>query len=68
MVRAAVEMGNFVSTVTSGKWWRIKKRYLRLSMDKGYSIKKRRELDNVVVRPSVAPLLWPSVGVKPNTW
>jgi hypothetical protein len=51
MVGAAVQMGNFMSMVNSGKWWRIKNRYLSLLMDKGYKVKKKRELDNVVAKP-----------------
>jgi hypothetical protein len=51
MVKAVVQMGNFMSMVTSGKWWRIKKRYMSLSMDRGYRVKKKGELHNVVLRP-----------------
>ncbi len=51
MVGATIQMGNFMSMVNSGKWWRIKKRYLSLSMDKGYRVKKKRKLDNVIVKP-----------------
>jgi hypothetical protein len=35
MVRAAIQVGNFMSMVISGKWWRIKKRYLSLLLDRG---------------------------------
>jgi hypothetical protein len=28
MVRAAIQVGNFMSMVTSGEWWRIKKKYM----------------------------------------
>ncbi len=51
MVKAVAQMGNFMSMVTSGKWGRIKKRYMSLLMDRGYKVKKKRELHNVVVKP-----------------
>jgi hypothetical protein len=51
MVRPTAQMGNFMNMVISGKWWKIKKRYMSLSMDRGYKVKKKRELHNVVVRP-----------------
>jgi hypothetical protein len=35
MVRAAIQVGNFMSLVISGERWRIKKRYLSLSLDRG---------------------------------
>jgi len=35
MVGAIVQMGNFMSMATSGKWWKIKNKYLNLLLDRG---------------------------------
>jgi hypothetical protein len=35
MIGVAIQVGNFMSMVTSGEWWKIKKRYLSLSLDRG---------------------------------
>jgi hypothetical protein len=40
MIRAIAQVGNFVSMVINGKWWRIKKKYLNLSLDKKDRSKK----------------------------
>ncbi len=35
MVGAVVQVGNFMSMVTSGEWWKIKNRYLNLLLNRG---------------------------------
>jgi hypothetical protein len=41
MVRAAAQVGNFMSMVINGEWWSFKKRYLSLSLDRGDRNRKK---------------------------
>jgi hypothetical protein len=43
VVRAIAQVGNFVSMVTSGEWWKIKKRYLSSSLDNGNRSRKGKK-------------------------
>jgi hypothetical protein len=48
MVRATIQVGNLMSMVTNDEWWRIKKRYLNLLLDRGDKNKKgKRTLKGV---------------------
>jgi len=38
--RGGCSSGNIMSMVTSGKWWKIKTRYLSLLLDRGYNNRK----------------------------
>jgi hypothetical protein len=51
MVGGAAHVGNFISMVTSGEWWRIKKRCMNLSLDRGNKSKKDERIDSVMGRP-----------------
>jgi hypothetical protein len=42
MIGATAQVGNFMSMVINGKWWRIKKRYLSLSLDRKNRTAKRK--------------------------
>jgi hypothetical protein len=39
MAGVVVQLGNFMSMVTSGEWWKIKNRYLNL-LDRGERSRK----------------------------
>jgi hypothetical protein len=43
VVRAIAQVGNFMSMVTSGKWWKIKKRYLNSSLENGNRNRKGKK-------------------------
>jgi len=47
----ATQVGNFISMVTNGEWWRIKKRYMSLLLDGGNRTSKDERSDNVMGRP-----------------
>jgi len=49
--RGATHVGNFINMVTTGEWWRIKKRYMNLSLDRGNRSKKDERIDSVMGRP-----------------
>jgi hypothetical protein len=50
MVGAFAQVGNFMSMVISGEWWKIKKRYLSLLSDRGDRSRKGREHERVFLR------------------
>jgi hypothetical protein len=65
MVRATIQVGNLMSMVTNGEWWRIKKRYLNLLLDRGDKNRKGKRTLKGVFGVRVCLLV---KARAPNSW
>jgi hypothetical protein len=51
MVLPTIQIKNFMSVVTGGEWWGVKKSFLVMLLEKGKINKKGRDFEIVVLGP-----------------